>query len=322
MRNQSTFLGMTQLEAIVLVIVAGILAVVITALLMSGINRYGTLGELPPCSNHIRQIIQAMVIYANSNNDIFPCVPPPNNYFINGADPAAAPSVAAPHRPAAAGAYYKTNTWRYSMRGSPLACMWLLVLTEQLSPKCFICPQDPTAIAPSELIASTSFDKPTRYYLNFGMGDNGPMPCGRGESYSISYPWAGHSRGKWWSSDSGTEVPLVCDMAPMQDPHAPGHKARDVTQPLANTYGNYIFNSGNHNGDGQNVGYADDHVVWCTNPYVGVNNDNIFTYGSTGTGGGGTAIAPYLIAPTPHLTDKYPYDTVMVPTRNVQTGRW
>ena len=111
MRNQSTFLGMTQLEAIVLVIVAGILAVVITALLMSGINRYGTLGELPPCSNHIRQIIQAMVIYANSNNDIFPCVPPPNNYFINGADPAAAPSVAAPHRPEAAGAYYKPHTW-------------------------------------------------------------------------------------------------------------------------------------------------------------------------------------------------------------------
>ena len=42
------------------------------------------------------------------------------------------------------------------------------------------------------------------------------------------------------------------------------------------------YNSGNHLGDGQNVGFGDDHVTWETSPYVGENGDNIFTYHNYG----------------------------------------
>ena len=56
-----------------------------------------------------------------------------------------------------------------------------------------------------------------------------------------------------------------------------------TTLPTANTYGPYIYNSGNHAGDGQNVGFGDDHVTWKISPYVGQNGDNIFTY-TTATG--------------------------------------
>ena len=43
-------------------------------------------------------------------------------------------------------------------------------------------------------------------------------------------------------------------------------------------------NSGNHDGDGQNVLYGDGHVEWQQNPFVGVQRDNIYTV-SDGQGG-------------------------------------
>ena len=325
MRNQSTFLGMTRLEAIVLVAVAAVMAMVIVVGMLAHIrSRAGRL-DRAFCANNIRVIVQEMHVYAQSNDGSFPCVAPPGDKFVNGLDSKGTPSAVGVRGKKTLLVHFADSAGKQPV-GSPLAGLWLLVTTEGISTETFICPSDTIATEPSAQIASFS-GKAARYYLNFGMGDNGPMPSGQGESYSIAYPWAHGRAAPWWRSSisNGTTaaaVPLVCDMAPMQDPHAPGHNARDTTQPLSNTFGNYIFNSGNHGGAGQNVGYADDHVVWCTNPYVGVNNDNIFTYGSTGTGGGGTAIAPYLIAPAPQLSDKYPFDTVMVPTRNVQTGRW
>jgi prepilin-type processing-associated H-X9-DG protein len=36
-------------------------------------------------------------------------------------------------------------------------------------------------------------------------------------------------------------------------------------------------NSRNHNHDGQNILYGDGHVAWESNPFVGVNRDNIYT---------------------------------------------
>jgi prepilin-type processing-associated H-X9-DG protein len=36
-------------------------------------------------------------------------------------------------------------------------------------------------------------------------------------------------------------------------------------------------NSNNHNEDGQNVLYADGHVEFQQNPFVGIDRDNVFT---------------------------------------------
>jgi prepilin-type processing-associated H-X9-DG protein len=44
-----------------------------------------------------------------------------------------------------------------------------------------------------------------------------------------------------------------------------------------------IGNSPNHGGDGQNVLYGDGHVEFQGSPYVGVERDNIYTYGDSGT---------------------------------------
>ena len=128
---------------------------------------------------------------------------------------------------------------------------------------------------------------------------------GVGESYSIACPWASSSGnanmflapGLWWSTNGATSrVPLVSDMAPENglptnvrggdDGDGPGDGTFEritTTLPTANTFGPYIYNSGNHAGDGQNVGFGDDHVTWEISPYVGENGDNIFTY-TTATG--------------------------------------
>jgi prepilin-type processing-associated H-X9-DG protein len=36
-------------------------------------------------------------------------------------------------------------------------------------------------------------------------------------------------------------------------------------------------NSRNHDRDGQNILYGDGHVAWESNPFVGVNRDNIYS---------------------------------------------
>jgi hypothetical protein len=212
---------------------------------------------------------------------------------------------------------------RFGFNGWAFADQLLLSAVEgNASPRYFICPADPVATKPSVEFATVSRTG-VKYYANFGMRGSGPFRSGRGESYSIAYPWIKGRCAPWWNANGAdSDTPLVCDMAPMQDPHASGRRARDVTQPLNNTYGPYIYNSGNHGGNGQNVGFGDGHVAWETNPYIGARQDNIFTYGKAGTAGGGTPIAPTLSAPSPKLSPKRPYDIVMVPTRNVATGRW
>jgi hypothetical protein len=105
---------------------------------------------------------------------------------------------------------------------------------------------------------------------------------------------------------------------------------RNTAQPVTgNTYGNYIYNSGNHNGDGQNVGFGDDHVSWEVNPYVVQSGDNIFTFQSAAADGPGTST--YNTGQTPvdsstqavsMLFNTPPYDICMLPARDVSSGAW
>ncbi len=278
------------------------------------------------CAANIRGIIQAMEIYAQSNHNTFPAVKPlPSGRFINGVD------ITRKWNHQTAGeiikSYYRLGG-KATQRGSPLACMWILVMQNALTPKSFICPSDPLATGPSiEYQTSRSSTDVPYCFGNFGHISlkNAAPSSGVGESYSIAYPWNGRKVGAWWKASNATaSVPLVSDMAPAQDPTAAGTAKRDCTIGLGdNSFGPYIFNSGNHGGDGQNVGFGDDHVVFETNPYVGRNMDNIFTYGQRGIHTGGHAIRPGLIGHVPpHFSNTPPYDTIMTPVRDVATGQW
>ncbi len=191
----------------------------------------------------------------------------------------------------------------------PMAGPWITVLQGYTTPGSFICPSDPlgSAYVSAETIF-VSGHPGNSYGEIFGMhpgttmwvnGSSWPInnptnKIGAGESYSIAFPWSmlnwqlSSSPGRWWTTDgANSQVPLVSDMAPADQSATNGdntgvYQRITTTLPTANTYGPYIYNSGNHAGDGQNVGFGDDHVTWETSPYVGQNSDNIFTYHDAG----------------------------------------
>ena len=313
--------GLWRLSAfslIELLVVISIIALLITILLPS-LARARELANQAVCAANVRGIVQSLVIYAQSNYGQFPSVlPPASARYQNG--PGAAETDNAPSLTAILHNEYGGNAWQ---RGSPMACMWLLVLGGQITPKSFICPSDVLATAPSE-----QYSDQGTCYSNFGVVQGMVSNTGQGESYSISFPWnytcGAYVVGSWWNRPAAlASLPLVCDMAPAEDTAAGGELKRDPAAPLDNMDGNFIFNSGNHNGAGQNVGFGDGHVMWATNPYVGEDRDNIFTYASTGgVDGGGTALTPEGLAPASTLPAVAPFDTVMTPVRDVATGAW
>jgi len=235
--------------------------------------------------------------------------------------------------------------------GNPLACLWLMVLQGQDTPQTFICPSDPLAnVASQQYGPVVGAIAPS--FPNFGFvaaKSTTPNTAGQGESYSIADPWVQikvntqNALHPWapgggmvglagvvnpmWINDYRADQPIVSDMAPASI-KAAGKFNRDTTQPQEQGFNNnaiYLFSSGNHNGAGENIAFADTHVEWDTSPYVGEQGDNIFTFNtSTTTMAGGTPLSDLgTSAKAPNIqTQTPPYDTCMIPIRNVKTGQW
>ena len=301
-----------------LLVVISIIAILVS-ILLPALAKARELANRAVCMANIRGIIQSMVTYAQSNNGTFsagmagytPYNAPYGNWEYwncpfwaqvttgtGGPRPTAQEMVQEWYDPSAAGA-----------DSVPLAGMWFLVLQGYTTPASFICPSDPIAAGPSLEYFLLNNSTYTTYAGDFGdltptFRWGGYNSLGQGESYSVAFPWpwrnpAPYSStnppppGLWWTTTgANTQVPLVSDMAPADGSttYANGdglgmgvYQRITTTLPTANTFGPYIYNSGNHAGNGQNVGFGDDHVTWETSPYVGQNSDNIFTY-TTATG--------------------------------------
>lgn len=343
--------GFTLIE---LLVVISIIALLI-AILLPSLAKAKELANRAVCSANIRGAIQVMFTYAQSNESVFPCTPGPvSTTYSNGPQvpgnftlgQSAGAIVADWYGTSSSTGTGGTTGIQTQDEGNPLACMWILVLQNYITTKSFICPSDPIATTPSlQYTQTAATNGGTAYQANFGFmtdGSTTPNATGQGESYSINYPWQYQSGGStpanaggWWTDNIDSNQPVMSDMAPQDtaDPTTP-NTGRETTEPLSNTYGPYVYNSGNHDGAGQNVGFGDDHVSWESNPYVGSDQDNIFTYFSAaatagqaqaGPTEGGTGITTTGTSVT--LDNQYspntpPYDTIMVPVRNVATGAW
>jgi len=343
--------GFTLIE---LLVVISIIALLI-AILLPSLAKAKELANRAVCSANIRGVIQTMFTYAQSNGSVFPCTPGPvsTSYSNQPQEPGGyaagqnAGQIVADWygNTSTGGTTGGTSGIQTQDEGDPIACMYMLVLQNYATTKSFICPSDPIATTPSLQYSQTAATNGgTAYQPNFGVMTDGQQPntTGQGESYSINYPWQYQSGGStpanaggWWTNNIDSDQPVMSDMAP-EDTANPtiSPSGRETTEPLSNTYGPYVYNSGNHAGAGQNVGFGDGHVSWETNPYVGADQDNIFTYFSAaatsgasqaGPTEGGTGITS--TGTSVSLNNQYspntpPYDTIMVPVRNVANGAW
>ncbi len=347
-----------------LLVVISIIAILIS-ILLPALAKARELANRAVCMANVRGIIQSMVTYAQTNGGVFPCTAGVGSAtgYDNGPFSSPGTSVNSNDQTAASTvqSWYTSTAPAAMYANDPLAGLWMMVLQGYTTPSSFICPSDPLAVGPSAETCTNPTTDTGDYYSNFGEMDSttAPVaannlynPVGQGESYSIAFPWGGASASgmlssgtpqMWWTTNTvsetgaGTDQPLVSDMAPFgggspnYDNSGEGVFYRQLTTlPTANTYGPYIYNSGNHAGDGQNVGFADDHVTWETSPYVGENGDNIFTYTTaTGVVNGTTDLDQRTVStlsdtqgnltkPGPFIqTLGSPFDTCMTPIRVV-----
>jgi hypothetical protein len=241
-------------------------------------------------------------VYAAENNDQFPVVTyAPYSAALNSPT-AAAGAVTAEDT---VGTHYGKGK---AQAGSVAAGAWILVLKGQVAPKGFICKSDPFLTSPAK-----QQDGAGRYYDNFQ--DVTQL------SYSFAYPWKGDGTvGIWWKNTMDASLPLASDAAPEEGTGTP---ARVLTGAVA-PRNPKAWNSVNHLGDGQDVGYADAHAEFWRKPTMGQRDDNIFTTSAAVSMGpaefGGVAASRFR-GPVLNGGDGAPFDVVMYPIRNATTGR-
>jgi len=256
--------------------------------------------ELPGrtrCAANITGTLKSCMVYAQDNGDDFPRTPntgPGYNVYFGKASTGASTDTAAL-------AAMQTDA---NAAGNPASCLWILVVQGSVSPKTMICAEDPRASGSPSPVRDAATGN---YYVAPGASNQ--------FSYSIATPWvtdpatgATVSSGIW-RNHTNAEIPMMCDMAPMQGTGNPKSSfAGASTDPKT-------MNSDNHKkGEGQEVGFGDCHVEWCRTPAVGPGGDNIFTVGPAAGGpwGGMQPTGRMPIKPGEPMKDIY-----MIPVRNL-----